>query len=154
MSDGKPGTRRDRVKEALWRKRVDAQQSSGLAVRAYCRREGLSEAAFHWWHRELARRDGEAKAASGHATTRDCSRAVGGGRRGSRSKAGGASNPARSAFVELTGPPGVAAAFPEAGCAAPVVEVVLRCGRVLRVRDGFTAETVGRLVTLLEAGSC
>jgi len=34
------------------------------------------------------------------------------------------------------------------------VEVVLRDGRVLRVREGFSPEMVSRLVALLEASPC
>jgi hypothetical protein len=36
-----------------------AQGESGLSVRAYCRGRGIGEQGFHWWRRELTRRDGE-----------------------------------------------------------------------------------------------
>jgi hypothetical protein len=51
--------KRDVKKESKWRRQVMAQGESGLSVRAYCRGRGISEQGFHWWHRELARRDGE-----------------------------------------------------------------------------------------------
>lgn len=55
---------RDLVKEAAWRRRVDRQAESGQSVRAWCRRHRVKETAFHWWRRELARRDAEVQAPS------------------------------------------------------------------------------------------
>jgi hypothetical protein len=37
---------------------VREQPSSGLTVRAWCDQHRLPTASFHWWRRELARRDG------------------------------------------------------------------------------------------------
>jgi transposase-like protein len=51
--------RRDLKKEAFWQRTIDQQTGSGRSVRAWCRQHGLSEANFHWWRRELARRDAE-----------------------------------------------------------------------------------------------
>jgi hypothetical protein len=48
---------RSEVKERYWRGQVSGWQSSGLGIRAYCRQHQLSEANFHAWRRELARRD-------------------------------------------------------------------------------------------------
>ena len=53
------GVLRDRKKETFWRRMVRAQSGSGVSVRGWCRKHGLSEAGFHWWRRELARRDVE-----------------------------------------------------------------------------------------------
>ena len=53
------GVSRDVKKETLWRRMIRAQSGSGLSVRGWCRKRGLSEAGFHWWRRELARRDAE-----------------------------------------------------------------------------------------------
>ncbi len=50
---------RDLKKEALWRRQIRGQARSGMTVRAWCLNEQVSEATFHWWRRELARRDGE-----------------------------------------------------------------------------------------------
>lgn len=50
---------RDLAKEAAWRRRLARHADSGQAVRAWCRRHGVKEATFHWWRRELARRDAE-----------------------------------------------------------------------------------------------
>lgn len=47
---------RDAAKERFWREAVGRQRMSGLTIRAFCGREGLSENGFHWWRRELDRR--------------------------------------------------------------------------------------------------
>lgn len=48
---------RSEAKERYWRGQVSGWQSSGLGIRAYCQQHQLSEANFHAWRRELARRD-------------------------------------------------------------------------------------------------
>lgn len=58
------GRARDLVKEATWRRRLDRQAASEQSVRAWCRRHRVKEAAFHWWRRELVRRDAEAQPAA------------------------------------------------------------------------------------------
>lgn len=134
MSDKKGVRGRDLAKEALWRGRMASQRESGLSVRAYCHGEGLSEARFHWWRRELALRDREVAS----VLERACGR---GGEVGEGPQA---------AFVEVS----CGEADPSALPTSSPVEVVLRGGRVIRVRDGFSPETVSRLVALLEAGAC
>lgn len=44
-------------KEDFWRLVLDEHAASGLSVRAFCKRETLSEASFYFWRRELAIRD-------------------------------------------------------------------------------------------------
>ncbi|HEV3081035.1 MAG TPA: transposase [Gemmataceae bacterium] len=56
MATGKP---RDGRKEQLWRQRIRDWQDSGLSVRGFCARLGLSQASFYAWRRELRRRDSE-----------------------------------------------------------------------------------------------
>ena len=58
--------KRDRRKEAFWRKAIGGQRRSGLCVRAWCRQHELRESSFHWWRRELARRDGESRSEPAH----------------------------------------------------------------------------------------
>lgn len=55
--------RRDVEKEQFWRLVLEEQQSSGLGVREFCRRESVSEPSFYAWRRELRRRDGDARPA-------------------------------------------------------------------------------------------
>ena len=52
--------RRDRKKEWFWRRTIRRQPSSGMSVRAWCRKHGLRESSFYWWRAPLARRDAEA----------------------------------------------------------------------------------------------
>lgn len=53
---------RDGAKERCWRRVLRQWQKSGLAVRAFCAAQGLSEASFYAWRRTLGRRDAEAAA--------------------------------------------------------------------------------------------
>jgi len=52
-------SRRDPRREARWRKLIERQQSSGTSIRGFCRGRGITESAFHYWRRELRRRDAE-----------------------------------------------------------------------------------------------
>lgn len=45
----------------LWRGQIRRQERSGLSIRKYCRREGVSEGNFYYWKRRL-RETGTAKA--------------------------------------------------------------------------------------------
>jgi transposase len=58
--DGTHGKGRDLKLEARWRKMLGRQERSGLTAREFCRREGVKESAFHFWKRELRRRDAAA----------------------------------------------------------------------------------------------
>jgi len=49
---------RDPAKEALWRKRLQRFESSGLSVREFCKREQVTESAFYAWRRTIGERDG------------------------------------------------------------------------------------------------
>jgi transposase-like protein len=40
----------------FWRRTVKAWKSSGLPVRQFCRREGVSEPSFYSWRKKLAQR--------------------------------------------------------------------------------------------------
>ena len=53
------GRDRDRRREAYWRRIVREQRGSGRTVRDFCRKSNLRESAFHFWRRELERRDAE-----------------------------------------------------------------------------------------------
>ena len=48
---------RDLGLERRWRGLVAAWRRSGGTVRAFCRARNVSEASFHYWRRELDRRD-------------------------------------------------------------------------------------------------
>lgn len=50
------GKARDPRKEQQWRRWIDQWQHSGLTVRAFCARHGLSEPSFYAWRRTLQQR--------------------------------------------------------------------------------------------------
>lgn len=52
-------TRRYPEKERFWRRAIRRQRKSGLTVSAFCTAEGLKDWSFHWWRRELAKRNRE-----------------------------------------------------------------------------------------------
>ncbi|WP_417381779.1 IS66 family insertion sequence element accessory protein TnpA [Gimesia sp.] len=41
--------RRNPDREAYWRTTISDRLQSGLSIRAFCEREGLSEPAYHYW---------------------------------------------------------------------------------------------------------
>ncbi|QDV17750.1 hypothetical protein Pan153_24050 [Gimesia panareensis] len=51
--------RRNPNREAFWRTTISDRMQSGLSIRAFCEREGLSEPTYHYWRRELKKRDAE-----------------------------------------------------------------------------------------------
>lgn len=56
-------SRRSAEKEAFWRLALAEHRQSGLPVRDFCSREGLSTATFYAWKRTLRVRDVEASRA-------------------------------------------------------------------------------------------
>lgn len=68
------GLRRDRTKEAFWRRMMRRQVGSGLSIRAWCLKHHLRESAFYWWRKQLAQRDARSASLSEHpAKTRSTS---------------------------------------------------------------------------------
>jgi transposase-like protein len=55
---------RDPDRELFWREAVAGHRQSGLSVRAFCRRRGLSEPSFYAWRRQLDEREGRARPAT------------------------------------------------------------------------------------------
>ena len=46
-------------REAFWRSVMQRRLQSGLNIREFCRREQLSESAYHHWKRKFTQRDGQ-----------------------------------------------------------------------------------------------
>ena len=38
----------------FWQTAIEAHRQSGLSIAAFCKKEGLSEAAYYYWRRKLA----------------------------------------------------------------------------------------------------
>ena len=57
--------KRDAERETFWRAALRRQPTSGLSVRAFCRREKLTESNFYAWRRTIAQRDQERAASVG-----------------------------------------------------------------------------------------
>lgn len=62
-----PTRRPDPAREHLWRKRLTRWKTSGLKVREFCEREGITQSAFAHWRKTLRARD--ARAATADAPT-------------------------------------------------------------------------------------
>ncbi len=52
---------RSAEKEEFWRLVLSEFDGSGQTAREFCQNEGLKEASFYSWRREIARRDAESK---------------------------------------------------------------------------------------------
>lgn len=57
MMAAQKGPQRSAGKEQFWRRIVNGFPKSGLSVRQWCQRHGVSEPSFYAWRRELAKRD-------------------------------------------------------------------------------------------------
>jgi hypothetical protein len=108
--------------EAKWARRVERLERSGLSIRTFAAREGLPAGSLSSWKWKLAQRRRRAPGAD------------------SRQEA-----PLR--FVELKAAAGASTAEPTT---TTTFEVVLDTGRVVRVRGGFDAAELVRLVGVLE----
>ena len=124
-NDHTPAARAQR--ETYWRRLFDRWKASGLAKTEFCERENVTTAAFHWWIKDLERRDRKAPRV-----------------RTQKPKA-----PAKKTFPKLV-PVQVAkpAVTRDQG-----VELVV-AGQVIRVAPGFHPDTLRRVVAVLEGRLC
>ena len=114
---------RNRKKESVWRRHVQAQAGSGQSVRSYCIVRGLREHRFYWWRRELARRDAEKSSATGSVPP--------------------------PAFVPVT----VTVAGDVPVRAGGRIEIVLRDGRRVRVTGPVDRQRLADVLAVLGAAS-
>jgi hypothetical protein len=127
-----------KVNQALWdqwRQRIGRQRASGLSVAEFCRKEGVSGAAFHRWKGRLRDRTGGRQPSMG--AQRASRESPTSRRRGPRGVTAGRSASTRKAdFVEL----------PVRGMrSSPWIELILADGTLVRVPQ----ENLVALVTLL-----
>jgi hypothetical protein len=118
---------RDAAKGRYWRGVIQRFEASGLGVRRFCDREGLSEHRFYWWRRALRRR--------GSCQAR---------RQGGRGRRGGAppdgNQPSESSFLPIGLPFSVDAP----------IEVVHPRGHVIRVPAIFDPSALGRILAAID----
>ncbi len=136
--------RRDPKKEASWRRIIGRQSRSGVTVRAWCLDQQLSEATFHWWRRELARRDVELKqsARTGERKKSPRTQPREGGKKRTRPATGS------PAFVPVR-------VFPDDLQAdGSPIEIVLPDGRFIRVRGPVDRQTLADVLAALEHRPC
>jgi transposase-like protein len=123
----------DPSKEAFWRGEMDRQADSGLSIAAWCRQNQIASSLFHHWRRTLRRR----------------------GERGQAPNA----RPAMAApkFIPLLVASAPADPAPSASNSqeAGFIEIILGgCPCRVRVRPGFDAPTLARVLDVLEPRSC
>jgi hypothetical protein len=124
--------RRDPAKERYWRRMLRRWHRSGQTGRDFCAAQGLSEASFYAWRREIARRDREEK---------------------------GPAEPATQPLVPSPTPRTPLPTFVRlmvdaATSVPPSLEVVVAHGRRVRVSPGFDAELLRQLLRVLEEPAC
>jgi hypothetical protein len=112
------------AKERYWREHFDAWRRSGLSIRAYCHQHDLAQPTFYLWRRHLEQRP---------ASSTPCQPAT----------QPLAANPPFLP-VRLVGPTST----------RPVLELVLRGGRIIRVPSGFAPDDLRQLITLAEQLPC
>jgi len=156
----KQGFCKETARSRYWRGRMAAWERSGLTQAEFCRRKGLSRAAFGWWrHRfkkarweeEIGARTSADRDSGTRRRKRSAGRTEGNGRR-NREKESGEPAPL---FIPIEVKSGVVQ--DKSGVAEESsgdrIEVMLASGHRLRVPNGFHSETLVRLVEILE-GSC
>jgi len=136
--------RRDPKKGASWRRIIGRQAHSGVTVRAWCLDRQLSEATFHWWRRELARRDGERKTSTRTGELKRSTRPHprdGGKQRTLPAMTSPALVPVRVAQDDL-----------QAGGGS--IEIALPDGRCIRVRGPVDRQTLTDVLTVMRSSPC
>lgn len=131
------GPARDPAKERYWRRIMTRWQRSRQAICDFCSAEGLSQASFYAWRRELRRRDDQRSSGPRATTTKPSRRPT--------------ANIVRPSFVSLE-----VATTPTSPSldAAPCLELVLPRGIILRIPPGCDRLTLAMVLALLEQRPC
>ena len=125
------------VWELQWRERIEAWRRSGQTQQEFCRAHGLSAGSFSHWKAELVRREG-LRASVGAADA-----AAPSGDRRERS-------PEALSWNEVRWPAGAAEVAGDGGG----FEIVLPRGWSVRLGPRFEAESLRRLLSVLEERPC
>ena len=168
MATGKgvvKGKARDAGLERRWRRIMGEQRRSGLNVREFCRRGNLAESSFHYWRRELQRRQAESsprrQAESSPVEPFPRRQSEPSGRRQAERASRGSVKSLSRRRVRRSGrsvaPAFVAVRVEEHGGgpgggrpAGGHVEIILRCGRCVRVAGPVDRVMLSAVVSVLE----
>ena len=136
----RPQQQRATQKRQAWRQTVRRWRASGESVRAFCRREGISEPSFYWWRRRLS---GQRSAGSASkASARGQGPHVSGKERGKRSTPEAARAPQTGfAEVQLSGADATG---------GEVIELVLSTGERLRIGPAVHTDHLQRVLAVLQ----
>jgi len=126
-----PRQRFDLEKDRHWRKILLAWQQSGLGVTHFCRREDIKLSSFCDWRRRIQKRDSELRKKSQEKTV-------------SATSPRKTLTPENFAPVVLTGP-----ALNEIK-AEPVLEIHLRSGVTISIRESCSATLLATAIKILE----
>jgi len=121
--------RRDGDKQRAWRQRIADQQRSGESVRAFCRKNRLTEASFYRWRKEIRLRD----------------------RKTADNLTPPAAPPTLAPVVVIDEPHGKAT--PQS-ISPTSIEIVLTDGTTVRVPPGSTREQLETVFAVLEPTRC
>ena len=127
-------------REQFWRRVIRKRERSGLTIRTFCDREGLTESAYHFWRRELLKRDGVREQPA--ARRRQTSKAV----REVRPVPTFASLTLGDASPEMARISSVETSMP--------IEIVLRDNVRVRVGRGADPHTLDQVLRVMEQRLC
>lgn len=133
----------DKSKERLWRRLLRAWRRSGQSIRAFCRAQAVSEPSFYFWRQTLAQRDRQRQATDPPQP-----------RRPKRTAVDACQATPLFAPVRLIDATPVRSAGLGTNAESPLLEVLCRGGRVVRVAAGVDLTLVRALVIALEELPC
>ena len=162
---------RDADLEKFWRQAHERQKASGLSVTAFCQSEGLKDYTFWWWGRELKARD-RASAATKvskdsvkrkrNLHTGDPEPTVESPEPAVEKKAKKQNAPTTAqcdhdnrpendfAPVRVVGDEEEVAADTKSTAVSSIVEIVLKCGRLIRISSDCPPEFLTKIVAAVE----
>ncbi len=129
-----------RESREIWEKRVARWRDSGLSAREFAAEVGVNAGTLGWWSSRL-RRSEPVEVPTGQRRTRS----------GRAEPAASAPSPVASVkWLEVIGEEGQSAERGRAAAPMPVFELIV-AGRTIRVPGGFGAESLRRLIAVVEA---
>ncbi len=135
----KKARRHDVAKESFWRRTIKKRERSGLTIRAFCEREGLTESAYQSWRRELLKRDDVDQSASRRRKAEKASGEI-------RSLPTFASVTVGEASHDVSRWSGADGSMP--------IEIVLRQNVRVRVGRGIDLQLLDQVLSVMEQRGC